>query len=162
MQPELAGIRLTSKDCIDALRQHYRYGQGQYEWVFVDEVALRTGGGQRMDAFALNCWPSESYISIAFEVKVSRTDYLREVRRPDKRKAAMLLSNYFMFVCPEGLLRPDEMPVDCGLMHVKSGGVVRVVKQAPHRDRLPASWALLAVLLRTMQNRAEWRGNVNG
>ena len=53
---------------------------------------------------------------ICYEVKVSRADYFGELRHPLKRRIGMRYSNEFYFVVPGGMLSPDEVPAECGLI----------------------------------------------
>lgn len=46
---------------------------------------------------------------IGYEVKVSRSDYKRELRDPHKRSAAVRFCHEFYMAVPFGLLRPDEL-----------------------------------------------------
>lgn len=110
---------------IEALRR--RYSQVDGEWVFFREV-------WRIDAFAIRCWDSGiGHRRIAFEVKTSRSDFLAEMRKPSKRREALAISHQFFFVVPKGLVRPDEIPPECGLMVVDGDQRVRIVKHAPVR-----------------------------
>jgi hypothetical protein len=52
-------------------------------WVFVAEVQERTGvygDAQRFDAVAVGLVPSVKYARVIYEIKVSRSDWLRELR----------------------------------------------------------------------------------
>ena len=52
-------------------------------WVFLREVLAATGSygeSQRFDAVAIGLVPSNSYARIVYEVKVSRSDWLRELK----------------------------------------------------------------------------------
>ncbi len=90
------------------------------EWMFLRELRVGTGfrnrSSQRVDAFALNCLPHLSMKRVCYEVKVSRADYLSELKHPLKRRMGLRYSNEFYFVTPPELLTPDEIPVECGLM----------------------------------------------
>lgn len=119
-------------------------------WVFFTELRVGTGFGpgaeQRIDAWAFHCWPSRRE-AVAYEVKVSRSDFLAEMNNPAKRKAALLYSNRFYFVTPVGLVRADELPPEAGLIEVDDVGS-RVVVEAPWRDPYPPSWAFVGAIAR--------------
>jgi hypothetical protein len=119
------------------------------EWVFFAELRLGTGWGtkweQRIDAWALNCYPSRGLQSVAYEIKVARSDFLRELKKPDKRQAALSVSNWFYFVAPVGVIKLDEVPGDCGLYEFEDG-VLQKVCEPPFRDREPLQWRFLASL----------------
>ena len=102
---------------------------------------------QRLDALAINLWPSSKFARVAFEIKISRADFMREINNPVKREYAMLLAHQFYFVVPEGLVGPDAIPPDCGLATVH-GSQMSIVKQAPKHECEPLPQTFLAVLAR--------------
>jgi hypothetical protein len=90
------------------------------EWIFLRELRVGTGfqgsAAQRLDAFALNCLPHTAMKRICYEVKISRADFLEEVKRPLKRRIGLRYSNEFYFVTPPGLLQLSDVPLECGLV----------------------------------------------
>jgi len=54
------------------------------EWIFLRELRVgtgfRQGSLQRLDAFALNCYPHQGMKRICYEMKMSRADFLGELR----------------------------------------------------------------------------------
>lgn len=142
---------MTAKDVVECLRQHYT-GKNDGQWAFFEELRVGTGYGkgceQRLDAYALGCYPSKGHTAIAFEVKVSRSDFLAEIRNPAKRYHAMALSNQFFFVAPEGLVTTEEIPDLCGLMEVTEEGFVRIKKHAERRVKLNPTWTFVASICR--------------
>ncbi len=142
---------MASSEVLDRLANDYANYGANKQWVFMRELRLGTGYGsreydlqahefidhgweQRLDAFALNCWPSKKFLRIAFEVKVTRGDFLGEIKSPGKRAAALRMSNQFYFVTPEGLVDPSEIPPECGLIEIKPSGGRRTVVKAPMRE----------------------------
>ena len=147
------------------------------EWMLFRELRVGTGHRhhelQRLDAFALNCLPHLGMKRICYEVKVSRGDFLGEVRRPLKRRIGMRFSNEFYFVTPVGMLSLDEVPTDCGLLEVgraeaeqsrklarmadgffymdNAGWYCTTVVSAPWRDTPAPTWQFVAAMLRNQQ-----------
>src|SRR5579884_3427422 len=84
------------------------------EWLFLRELKLgtskRNGSVQRVDAFALNTLPHTAMKRICYEVKISRADFLAELRQPLKRRCGMRYSNEFYFVTPAELVDLSELP----------------------------------------------------
>jgi hypothetical protein len=64
----------------------------------------------------------------ALEVKISRSDYLRETDA--KRRMWRAITNRFVYVTPTGLLRAEEIPDGCGLWEVDDNGRVSIVRRA--------------------------------
>jgi hypothetical protein len=111
-----------------ALRWRYsNTSQIAMEWIVIFEVGINTGvPGRFIDAVAFNCWQSKGFKKIAFEIKVSRGDFLREIRDPLKRVPALIFFDEFYFVAPSGVIPKDEVPRDCGLMEVGQSGQIQV------------------------------------
>ncbi len=154
--PKHKGISVH--DIHRALRKRFSMS----EWIYLEEVRLGTGFGgfylpghhveikaeQRVDGLAINCFKSKNYRRIAIEVKIDRGDFLREKANPDKRVGAMMISNQFYFAAPEGLIKEDELPEDCGLMEVR-GDFLAVRVQAVWHEAAPWHPAMVASVLRS-------------
>ena len=141
---------MTAKDVLDILETRYQPPR----WSFFRELRLGSGYGgknnkweRRIDAWALDCYPSSGLKRIAFEVKVSRSDFLAEMRQPEKRLPAMEVSNEFYFVAPVGIIQREELPEHCGLIEVDEEGL-HWRCFAAHRDCAPAPWRFVASLTR--------------
>ena len=131
-------------------------------WVFFREVRMGTGFSpgyyrtgrlrypvdQRLDAWAMGSWPSGKFVRKAFEVKVGRSDFQREMKHPEKREAAFLVAEQFYFVTPEYMVDRGEVPEDCGLIWIKADGTVRTVVAAPERMVEPLDQRFMLSLLR--------------
>lgn len=102
-------------------------------WLFVTEVG-DPGSGQRIDAYAASYWKSRGNERIAYEAKASRSDFLRELGDPEKRRFALDVSHRFYFATPPGLVQPGELPAECGLVEIDGDGTARIVVEAPWRD----------------------------
>ena len=84
-------------------RRHTSYGKPAGILIF--ELATGTGyaAGEpnRLDAFFMAETISKGLLRVAYEIKTSRSDFLREIREPRKRRAALRVSNQFYFVTPQ-------------------------------------------------------------
>lgn len=109
-----------------------------------------------LDAFAMELWPSKQFHRQAYEVKVSRADWLRELDKPEKRAWGMEISNEFWFVAPSGVIKPEEVPTGCGLLQVmtgKGGAKLRRAVPAPQREpRAFTEGEIAAIARRSMDN----------
>ena len=56
-------------------------------------------------------------ITREFEIKISRSDYFADAKKP---KHSIQGANYFYYVCPEGLIKKDEVDPRYGLIYVKA------------------------------------------
>ena len=86
-----------------------------------------------IDFFTVGLYKKNRKI-IAFEIKVLRSDFIKDVARfMDKHEHAMALSHEFYYICPHGLIEPNEVPLQAGLMWVDSSNRVRIKKVAQLR-----------------------------
>jgi len=136
----------------------------QNQWAFFRELRVGTGyrnvkkglnPEQRLDAWAINLYPSKNFLRIAYEIKVSRGDFLREINNPQKREQALWLSNQFYFVAPVGLIKPEELPPETGLIEVVDEWQSKIKVAAPVREGGELSWQFLASIARRVQAEEE-------
>ena len=65
-----------------------------------------------------------------FEVKISRSDFLRD----NKWNLYLQYCHEFYFACPAGMIRPDELPLEVGLMwYDPDKKTVRTKRKAAYR-----------------------------
>jgi hypothetical protein len=83
----------------------------------------------------MNIWPSKRFHRIAYEIKVARSDFNRELLLPEKRMPAEKYANECFFVMPTGIAKIDEIPEGWGLIELTGGkGGLRKKKNAKWRD----------------------------
>lgn len=140
---------MIAKDILEALEQLH-VGR-KYNWVLFPEFMISVGYGyysdRKIDLFAIHCHPSKRNERVAYEIKVSRSDFTREINNPMKRTAGMLFSNRFYFAAPRGLIKPAEIPDDCGLVEIEDGTPTIRLK-APYRESMNPTWPFVAMLAR--------------
>jgi hypothetical protein len=150
---------MKAEKVIEALRRWHLPINRAREWAFFTEVRVGTGyrtyktrhiwnPERRMDAWAMNLWPSKGNIAIAYEVKVSRQDFKSEISDPGKRNEGLALSNQFYFVTPVGLVETGEIPEECGLIEILESGKLKFKVKAPFRTIEPFPVSFLAAISR--------------
>lgn len=95
---------MTAAEVKDALRnRHPAIAQqgGPGPWTTLEEW-------RGIDLLALSAWSSQGPPIVGYEVKVSRSDYRRELLKPSKRALAVAICNAFYFAVPCGLLTDEE------------------------------------------------------
>lgn len=104
------------------------------EAVFVAECKMGESwgsGARRLDAWAMpKSW--SPWTTIGYEVKVSRSDFLRD----DKWHAYLPVCHELYFVCPPKLIDPKELPESVGLL-VASGQRLVTKRKALRREPDP-------------------------
>jgi hypothetical protein len=147
-------------DMLTLLRQRCAVQPGNGpRWVFMPHVRSDAGFDARrtLDAVAMDMWPSKGLRLHGFEIKCSRSDWLRELKSPEK--AQMFhdrVDQFWLVVSDRSIVRDGELPADWGLMApiVDRWGARRlhVYKSAPvlpatdERRAVQRNW--LACLLR--------------
>lgn len=117
------------------LRSCVGFGDARY----IDFLAMHTFQGGRGDNRGLK--------AVAYEIKISRSDFAREIKRPEKRAFAESIADECFFATPAGLLRVDEVPDGWGLVEANKAGL-RVVKHPLQRQPGPWPRAFVAMIAR--------------
>lgn len=142
---------VTVHDILDKLEARFPLP----EWATFGELRDLAGfsTNRTIDFFAFHTWPSKGHRRVAVEIKVSRHDFMREIEDPSKREPWIQRSNEFYFAVPTGLVKPDEVPEECGLFEV--GKSMRRTKVAMQRKLVDDSISpsFVAVLLRNAARR---------
>lgn len=120
------------------------------EWSLFFEVADATGSRQSRwaDAVAMNLYPSRGLELHGFEIKVSRSDWLRELKDPTKSAPVQRYCNRWWIICPDGVIKPGELPPTWGHYEVKPGGAIRQVVAAPKLEAEAVTKEFMAALVR--------------
>lgn len=115
------------------------------------EVANATGAAHRRwaDAVAMSSWPSRGLTLQGFELKVSRSDWVRELRNPEKAESICQYCDYWwLVVSDKGIVRAGELPPTWGLLVLNSRGTLTTATNAPRLEAQPIDRKFLAALLR--------------
>lgn len=124
--------------------------------LFVAECLMGPSGSPRLDGWALKrTW--SPLTAIGYEIKVTRSDFLRDNKWPTYLDACHQL----YFVCPSGVIQPDELPGDVGLLWVaKTGTRLFVKRKATFRDiDLPIDLLIHVLMCRTVIVGDMWQAN---
>lgn len=154
----------TERSMLDLLHQRYSvtYGNG-FRYVSAEHVRSDAGffAQRTADFIAVDLWPSSGIAIHGHEVKVSRSDWLREMRQPEKAFPFLYLVDYWWVVVSDSSIVKTnaELPSGWGLLVAgKTGLRVRVGAQRlngqggtslqAHRERPPIPRGFAASLLR--------------
>jgi hypothetical protein len=100
--------------------------------------------------------------TLAIEIKVSRGDFLADVKNPAKQAGWREIASRHAYAAPAGLVRPDEIPAGSGLLAVKQFGGVHLVewaKRVPFSGlRTVPAWLTLTLAYRMSEAEAKVRG----
>lgn len=112
---------------------------GGYRGIYIPEF---TWGGYRIDAIVIN---TESRWIRGFEIKMNRSDFLRDEKWQHYAQFCSSLS----VVCPQGIIKKEEVPDPFGLLVVRNEYSVDWVKKPRRfqkRDGLAWTYTYLDVI----------------
>jgi len=120
------------------------------EWSIFFEVADGTGMHQRRwaDAVAMNMYPSRGMEIHGFEIKVSRGDWLRELKNPEKSSTVQQFCDRWWIVAPKEIIKPGELPPTWGHYDITPSGIIRQMVAAPKLESVPVNKSFMAAMLR--------------
>lgn len=121
------------------------------EYAVLFEVGDATGGraARWADAIVMGLWPSRGLMLHGMEIKVFRSDWLRERQKPEKAEnIAARCENWSLVTCGGVVNSPDEIPPGWGWYEFD--GKRLVMHKAPplKADVAPIDRSFLAALLR--------------
>lgn len=102
-----------------------------HQWLTFQEASL---GSRRADVLALNLYRSEGWAVHGVEVKVSRADWMSELRNPAKSADLIKFVDLWWIAAPKGMIHPEELPPGWGLFEPRSDGVLWAKVQAVSPD----------------------------
>lgn len=129
---------------------HIRYCSP--EWAFLTQVRNQTGFSRDVrtaDAIAMNLYPSRGMEINGFEIKVSRNDWLNELKNPEKSAELQQFCHKWWVVVPDrNFIKEGELPITWGLIEV--GKNCKIVKPAPVLEAKMFSREFIASLFRNV------------
>lgn len=138
------GVRVNTESVRALLRKRF----AAPEWALMEEVAPSTGGGTGYaDAVAMNLWKSRGHSVFGIEIKVSRSDWLRELKKPAKAESVFQYCDGWYIVAPAGVILDSEMPATWGYIEVKGGRLVEKIRP-PKLEPQPLNRQFVASLMR--------------
>ena len=134
-------------------------------WAFLPQLRNGTGyakAARTADAIAMALWPSRGLEIVGFEVKVSRADWLRELRDAEKAEEFFAVCDRWYVAAPDDVVRADEVPPGWGWLaplpsalsaaaSAIAKGAVKVMVEATRREGKDPDRLLLAAILRRVQ-----------
>jgi hypothetical protein len=150
----------TEADVLEALALQH---PGPEKWVFLTHVPDATSWdkSRTADAIAVGCWRSVGLRLHGYEVKVSRSDWLREIQQPEKSEQFAALCHYWWIAAPPGVVELEEMPANWGLRVVQRTGEdnysARVKKAATFNEGAMLDYGFFAACLRVAAKRSPER-----
>lgn len=136
---------ITAKDIVSLLEVRHSRD------VFFEEVNLGSAHAncRRLDAWAMpRSWAK--WTTHGYEIKVSRSDFVRDNKWHGYREHV----ENMWFVCPHGLIQPEELPEGVGLLWVaKTGSRLFTKRKAVRREANATETMIYLLMSRTRPHR---------
>lgn len=157
LMPDVTGMSDAHKTALvhELLRKRYgapAAGNGP-RYVYAAEVRNKAGfsASRSCDFIAMDTWESGPVRLIGHEVKVSRSDWVHELKQPEKAEAFIRhVAEWWLVVPDRRIVRDGELPQGWGLLAPRGDVLTAIVK--PARKPQPAlDPGLAAALLRAYE-----------
>lgn len=155
--PEPAPMqRWTERRMLDLLVQRYtRLTLGAHRYAFGEHVGDQPAFPHRIaDFVAVDCWKGSYQFPIhGHEVKVSRSDWLAELKQPVKAEAFRPYCDFWWLVVANAAIVRDDLPAGWGLL-VVAGNQLRQAVAAKRNARQPMPRPMSVSLMRAVAKTA--------
>lgn len=81
--------------------------------------------GENPDVFGVR--HGSNGATFLLEAKMSRADFLKDKKKPHRIDPTTGIGQYRYFICPTGLIKPEELPEKWGLIYVTPKGICKVI-----------------------------------
>lgn len=157
-QPVVDERKWTERDVLDLIHDRYtkaqpgngpRYIVAEHVRNYCGFAGYRTRTPLRtIDALAVDLWPSSGHVIHGFEVKVSRSDWLTELKDPEKAEAFKPYCDHWWLVTPTADIVRGDLPRGWGHLVATPAGSLRVRAAAPKLAREAMPFEMTAAWLR--------------
>ena len=141
-------MKITAKEIKQILEK--KYSKPEYEIFF--EVSSSTGSGNSTryaDAITFNTFSSRGYKITGFEIKVNRSDLLKELKSPEKaEKIFKYCDEWYLIVANNILKETDEVPDNWGIMEINENSRIKVLRKSKKNFNVILDRKFVASLLR--------------
>jgi len=132
-------------------------------FVLLPSVRNGTGYSRRKtrtaDAIAVSVYPSRGLYFAGVEIKVSRSDWLRELKDAAKSESIQRFCKYWWIATPEGVVEPGEMPETWG--HIVVGEKKNTIAiPAPALDPAPPDMLFVCSVMRAVAEQSVTRASL--
>lgn len=148
-------VKWSEDDLFLLLAKRYQNSGVSTSSLLLRQVPNAVGGdfSHRADAVLFEMYPSRGYAISGFEIKLSRGDWLLELKRPHKAEAVAKYCDFWWLVVPDAdIVNPEELPGPWGLMVVSKSGALRAKVKPKNIDCVPVDRPFLAGIVRAMTN----------
>ncbi len=119
-------------------------------YAFLTQVRNGTGHERRRNrtayAVAVSCYPSRGLYAVGIEIKVSKSDWRKELADPQKSSDIQQYCRYWYVAAPKGIVPLGEVPDNWGLIECDRSS--KIVKAAPRLEEKPMDTLMACSVIR--------------
>ena len=143
--------KVTAEGILESLKGRFK----DERWVYLEEYSPWAGYGggkdRRVDLFGINIFHSKRFYRVGYEIKVSVSDFNRQLREPVKDALIRRYVNQYYYVTPPGIIKVERLPVGVGLIEVSNnGGMPKVIVESEWNEHNP-DWGFVGQLLQRLK-----------
>ena len=117
----------------DAIRKKFN---NYRQYVVVDEVSVTTGWDgmsipRRIDMIVIDCFESNHYAIEGIEIKISKSDLMRELKDPEKHEVFFYNIDLYTLAAPADLLKECKslLPDAWGMLAIYEDGTAKYLRK---------------------------------
>ncbi len=150
--------KVTEAQMLELLKTKLSRSSGNGpEHAFIPHVKSDAGHGSHrtIDAISMSLWISRGLLISGYEIKCSRSDWLTELKSPEKAEEFFgFIDRFYLVISDPEIVQPGELPEGWGLLCKKGRGLTQLVEPKLFREDtgpLPPQFfrGFLAALLRS-------------
>lgn len=152
-------MKKESKEKLNTVQVIERLGAKHPSGAYAFLTQVRNGTGyarevRTADAISMSLWPSRGLDLTGYEVKVSRTDWIRELREPSKADAIAQYCDYWCLVVgDEDIVQLGELPKTWGLYVPDKKHGLKLIVEPTRLKAKPIDRVTLAGLMRNVSEK---------
>lgn len=93
--------------------------------IVAKDLTTATSSGEIADVLGWCSWAS-----VLIEVKTSRSDFLRDKKKPFRTFLELGMGDFKYYLCPDNLIKEMDLPDKWGLLYINEKKQIRIVKKA--------------------------------
>jgi len=143
-----------AKDIWSILRKKYP----EKEYALMSEVSDAAGfsRSRSADYMVVSLWPSRGLAINGIELKSFRSDWLNELKKPEKAENVFKYCDYFwLLTTDDTIAKIEEIPETWGWMYIKGEKII-IKKAAPKLTPLPINKHMLCTMLKRAQDKTQF------
>lgn len=136
-----------------------RYKFPENEYVLIEEVSDASGfnRSRSLDYMLINLWQSRGLAVTGIEKKSNRSDWLKELKQPQKQENHFKYCDYFYLLTDkDNVAKVEEIPDSWGWYHINGSQILKTMKAAPKLNSIPIERSLLCAMMRRAADKANF------